>query len=260
MIVTSGEAITPFFLNGERVIPNWDKRGVELTDHNPLEMAKFVYKALQNEEFFNLMNNIKIPEETTLISGGQTRDWPFAAALAAINKLPFLAIYKPQNNKPMQLIQSGKSEIITDLREENAYHIVDLTTTASSIVREGGWQYQVSRAGGNMLGVYAIIDRNQGAGEILGERGLTLNSKLKLDGKTLRSFDPKNSAMICEYLRDPRKWTNDYLSRGGNLGRVLGPYLDPNNPMSRKDDRLNKLLQNYEEFRAKVGRLRELYS
>ena len=89
VIVTSGEAITPFFLNGERVIPNWDKRGSELTDYNPLEMARFVYKALQDKEFYNLISSVEIPKETTLISGGQTRDWPFAAALAAINEMPF---------------------------------------------------------------------------------------------------------------------------------------------------------------------------
>ena len=160
----------------------------------------------------------------------------------------------------MQLIQDGKSEIVTDLRGENAYHIVDLTTTASSIARERGWQNQILKANGNMLGVYAIIDRNQGAEEILWERGLTLDSKLRLDDRTLKSFDPKNSATICEYLKDPRQWTIDYLSQEGNLERVLGPYLDPNDLKSQKDNRLEIFLQNYEEFKSQVEELRRSYS
>ena len=85
VILTSGEALTPFFLNGENLIGE-NAKNYSKFEMDPRGMMRFVRGELENSEDFR--NTIKyVMENSNLrgieyISGGRTRDWPFSAALA----------------------------------------------------------------------------------------------------------------------------------------------------------------------------------
>jgi len=262
VIVTSGESITPFFLSGENVIGS---RASEYRAHemNPVAMYNWVKEQLvSSPDFKKAMNYVKEQvdlSDVDFISGGRTRDWPFAAALSILTQKDTLFLYKPEDGvEPMILGTNGDIYVTKFLKDVIVFHIVDLVTTASSIVNSGGWINQIRQLGANINQVYSMIDRNQGATQILGERGVALNSAVQIDSNWLDEHDHKNTYTITKYLEDPREWSMDYLSTYG-LDCIL-PYLNPNTPQAKKDNRLLKFIAANEKKLEQRGLLDLLYS
>lgn len=245
VIVTAGDSITPFFLNGENVIGS-EASGYKKFEMDPIGMTNWIEEQLEKSgEFEYLMSLIARDvkdKDIDLVSGGRTRDWPFAAALSLYLGKPTLFLYKPEDGMNPQILGKDR-EILTSpksLEGANVYHIVDLVTTASSIANPNGWIDQIRRLGGSISDVFSIIDRNQGAREVLGRQGVNLESAVKIDSGWLNEQDPENVETVTSYLENPVKWSMEYLR--ANDFECLMPYIDSENPMSKKDNRLAKFV------------------
>lgn len=257
VIVTSGESITPFFLNGERVIGK-NANDYKKFEMDPQGMYKWVTNQLkESEEFRTVMEYVEDNthlSEIDFISGGRTRDWPFSAALAQMVGADALFLYKPQDNSN-QIVQTfdGKVYSPQNLSGKNIFHIVDLVTTASSIVNKGGWIDQIQTLGGNIEEVYSIIDRNQGAEGILRKKGVELESAVKINESWLDEYDREHKNEVLGYLRNPQGWSIDYLLENG-LDCIL-PHLDSSSNQAKKDQRILKFFEINREALEESGLL-----
>lgn len=243
VIVTSGESITPFFLNGEKLLGDRADEYKKF-EMDPWRMFEWVEDILtENCEFRHIIENVANDmdlSDVNMISGGRTRDWPFASALSIVTRKPTLFLYKPEDNMEPVFYNGKTMSMAFNLSTSKVFHIVDLVTTASSIIGSRGWTDQIRARGGNIDRVYAMIDRNQGAKDKLGEYGVELFSGVRIDGEWLERFDSKNVNTVLEYLRDPQGWSMSYLESNGI--DCLMPYLDSTFSQSQKDNRLLKFL------------------
>ncbi|MCA9497544.1 MAG: hypothetical protein KC589_11480, partial [Nanoarchaeota archaeon] len=260
VIVTSGESITPFFLNGEKVIgKNADE--YKKFEMDPVGMYKWVETQLkESEEFQNVMKYVLENNSFStvdFISGGRTRDWPFSAALAQMTGKNALFLYKPQD-KSNPIVIDSKQNVFSpkNISQDEVFHIVDLVTTASSIVDKGGWLDQIHELNGCTNELYSIIDRNQGAREILKEREVRLNSAVRIDEDWLDKYDRKNAREVLEYLANPQSWSMIYLLENG-LGCIL-PHLDQNSKQAQKDNRILKFFEKNRKQLDEVGLLEKI--
>lgn len=262
VIVTSGESITPFFLNGENMIGPNAKRYSEF-EMDPRGMMRFVRGELETcDEFKQTMNYIVKNNnfsDVEYISGGRTRDWPFSAALAAMTNKKALFLYKPQDNqKPMILHPKHENSVAycENLEGAKVFHIVDLVTTASSIADTNGWLDQIRLLNGNINEVYSVIDRNQGATEILKSREVKLKSAVQINESWLKQYDPQNLETVQSYLENPQNWSIEYLLQNGIS--CLTPYLDANTAQAKKDNRILKFIYSNTGELTQTGLLEQI--
>lgn len=255
VIVTSGGSITPIFLNGENVIGD---RASEYLNYkmDPVGMYEWVQEQLKSSTDFKqvikfVVSNID-SNGIDMISGGRTRDWPFSAALAFELGLPALFLYKPEDgSNPILISPDGKT--ITSpktLKGKNVFHIVDLVTTASSIINSsGGWINQIRNLDGNIKQIYSIIDRNQGAESNIAKLDASLQSAVQINSEWLKKYDSKHLEIVATYLENPVLWSINYLMKNG-IGCLM-PYLNPITSQAKKDNRVLKFVAlNYDKLRV----------
>lgn len=253
VIVTKGDSITPFFLHGENAIGE-NANLYKKHQMNPQGMSNWIKQELKaSQEFNKIMNIIKNKFDFSnidMISGGRTRDWPFSGALAHLLNLPALYIYKPEDGTyPLVINPNNETYTPKSLEGINLFQIVDLVTSASSIANDGGWIDQSRDLKGTFEKVYALIDRNQGAKEILRDRGVQLYSGVTIDEEFLDEHDSKNKNTVLEYLKNPREYSIKTLYKDGI--DCLMPYLNPNTEKAKKDNRLIKFVTiNYDELKS----------
>ncbi len=247
VILTSGEALTPFFLNGENLIGD-NAKNYSKFEMDPIGMMRFVRGELENSQDFR--NTIEyVIENSNLrgieyISGGRTRDWPFSAALAIMANKKALFLYKPQDNHTPIVLDPKLENSIgypQNLKGAKVFHIVDLVTSASSVTTEGGWLDQIRLLNGNINRVYAAIDRNQGATTKLKEREVKLESAVQINKDWLKTYDPEHTEVVQAYLKDTQKWSINYLLQNG-IGCLM-PYLDAQTSQAKKDNRILKFIK-----------------
>lgn len=262
VILTSGEALTPFFLNGENLIGD-NAKNYSKFEMDPIGMMRFVRGELETSQDFR--NSIEyVIENSNLraieyISGGRTRDWPFSAALAIMANKKALFLYKPQDNQTPVVLDPKLENSIgypQNLNGAKVFHIVDLVTSASSVTTEGGWLDQIRLLNGNINRVYAAIDRNQGATTKLKEREVKLESAVQINKDWLKTYDPKHTEVVQAYLKDTQKWSINYLSEKGLF--CLLPYLISTNKEAQKDNRILKFIKENNEQLTKTGLLEDI--
>ncbi len=245
VIITAGDVMTPFFINGEKLLGNHanDYKKYEM---NPIGMSNWIKGIMnsKNEIFFNSMSDVKNAldlNDVDIISGGRTRDWPFAIGLAELTDKPVMFLYKPQDSSnPIVITPDGDTYSPRNIKGKKVLHIVDLVTKASSIVGKGGWLDQIQELDGYIDNVYAVIDRNQGASQVLAQKGVRLQTGVRIDNDWLLRHDSEHADEVAKYLADEKGWTLEYLSQNG-IGSLI-PYLDSSQSPAKKDNRLLKFL------------------
>lgn len=202
----------------------------------------------------------------TAISGGQRRDWIFSGPVAHQLQVPHISLYKQEGNTPDKVevvYPGGKVRDYSFGRFYNPHfvvHAVDLITEGSSVYRteggigsedgiEKGWVPMIRQKGGEVRDLIAVVTRNQGGEEMLASRRVKVHPFVAIDEAFLKEHSP-NAERDIAYLRNPRKWSEDYLREHGAL--LFVDHFNPD-PENSKFSRALKFLDRYQEFLARVG-------
>lgn len=139
------------------------------------------------------------------VSGGERRDWFFSIMTAKQLDKPALFICKDQS----VLTFDRDIHKTKNLAGARVLHVADLVTEASSYVR--AWLPALQKCGGELPWAINIVDRGQGGGSVLRERGVqayhlieigpAFFGKLKQDGY----LDAAHADRLRAYHHNPRE-------------------------------------------------------
>jgi orotate phosphoribosyltransferase len=235
VILASGQ-LGIYFVNTEKILGDDDK----WKDHgaDAEGMARHVRELYQDTEgpFKPVIDELAarvgelLPTDTEYqaISGGQRRDWPFAAAVAEALDLEFIALYKQEDGEEdrVEVIGTDGTVSTPDLLEGyGVVHLVDLITEGSSVYRDEaggpkGWVQMLrdKRVEGDYLDVVAVVTRLQGGEERLAAYDVNVHPQVAIDDDFLGEHSEDRFAdRNIAYRTDPDKWTRDYLAENGAL-------------------------------------------
>ncbi|MEM2863704.1 MAG: orotate phosphoribosyltransferase [Candidatus Bathyarchaeia archaeon] len=150
--LTSGK-LSPYYID-LRIIPSY-----------PKALRRII-------EFYELLAAEELKGEFDKIAGVPTSGIPFAAILAYRMDKPFIYLRKERKTHGMErrvegLLYPGEAVLIVD----------DLITTGKSIVEA---VEAVKAEGGEAADALVLIDREEGGGEKLKERGVKLHAFMKI--------------------------------------------------------------------------------
>ena len=225
---TSG-TIGPYYINTHFLFGGEDKAGklLELIDREKGNMAAcpvkvleavrenyegdLIFKEVIDDMCAFIKKNIDL-REISFISGGERRDWFFSMMAAEILDKPHLSIYK---NLTAVLAYKGEVRYAVGLEGKNVLHIADLVTEASSFER--AWIPSIKRINGAMKWAVAVVDRKQGAEELLSKHGVKLFSLMDIDEGMFRKayatglINRNQYDMIKSYIENPRESMRNFL-------------------------------------------------
>lgn len=268
LIVTSGEFLTPFFVNAEKLCgdPEMD---AFLAAHggSDREVISHSISLASRSPFEELVGAIAAHASSLLdhaakpaISGGQRRDWLFSGPVARRLSLPHISLYKQapgQEAAADRLVlrsPSGEELPARELRGLTVVHVVDMVTAASSCIsrdplsgRETGWVPMLRASGAEVRDLIAVVSRKQGGEEALAQVGVRAHSFAVVDEAFLlrRARSPADAVA---FYRDPAEWTRAYL-RGHGCGLLLAYLVDD----PKKYPRLFKFLTLHRAFLQEEG-------
>lgn len=270
VIVTSGEFLTPFFVNAERLCGDPDIDGtLAAHGHSDLDMIEHACAlAGRNPGFADVVDQIAsvvkgllVSSSRPVISGGQRRDWLFSGPVARRLGLDHVSLYKQAPGQGAELDRmvvrapdGGEPRGLGDLEGCTAVHVVDMVTAASSCHakdpisgREVGWIPMLRSRGARIRDLVAVVSRRQGGEEALAAQGVTVRSLAVVDEAFLARHSRAPEQAVAFY-RDPEGWTRSYLAEHG--AEVLLSYLCED---AKKLPRLVKFLGSYRAFLESGG-------
>lgn len=274
VIVTSGEFLTPFFVNAEKLCgdPAIDAvlsaRGGE--DGELIEYACARAEADETfgsvvTELARVVGGLLEGARAPVVSGGQRRDWLFSGPVARRLGLEHASLYKQapgqEAGRDRMVLRSprGEERPAASLEGRTAVHVADMVTAASSCHardpvsgREVGWVPMLRERGAEIRDLVAVVSRRQGGEEALAAVGVKVRSLAAVDEVFLARHS-RHPEQAAAYYRDPAEWTRSELRRRG-IG-LLSAYLseDP-----KKLPRLLKLARTYRVFLEAEGLWAEL--
>lgn len=274
VVVTSGEFLTPFFVNAERLCgdPAMDLfltvhggSDREVIDHAcSLAEAGEDFRAVV-EELAARASGLLRASAKPMISGGQRRDWLFSGPVARLLGLPHVSLYKQAPGQAREadraVVRAPGGEALDQaaLPGSTAVHVVDMITAASSCLdrdpasgRDVGWVSMLRDRGVQIRDLVAVVSRRQGGEERLERAGVRVSSLVTVDDAFLRAHSGRPDEAAA-YYRGPEEWTRRYLREHG-IG-LLVPYLSED---AKKLPRLIKLVRVYEAFLRAEGLWRDL--
>ncbi len=275
VIVTSGEFLTPFYVNAERLCgdPEIDEALARMAeDHEG--MIRYACDLAQTNEGYGRVVDALCEEARavlpasgqTAVSGGQRRDWLFSGPVAARLGLPHISLFK---QSPGADASADRVVGVPSPAGMTVVHIVDMVTKASSCYdvdpatgREVGWIPMLRSRGAEVRDLIAVVTRAQGGEGRLSEQGVTVRSLAVVDGAFV-DRNSRDAEAVAGYVDDPVAWTRGYL-RSHGVG-VLLPFLEDT---PKKLPRAVKFLRTYRgcledaglwpeierESRARMGR------
>lgn len=283
VIVTSGESLTPFYVNAEKLCgdPDMDAFLAAHGDSDVEIVERACALASSNGPFAelvaqtaDLVSGLLGAARSPLVSGGQRRDWLFSGPVARRLGLPHVSLYKqgqgqaPERDRVIVRSPTGAELPGTLLAGSRAVHVVDMVTAASSCHardpisgRDVGWVPMLRARGVEIHDLVAVVSRRQGGEEALERVGVCVRSMFVVDEAFLRGHARAASDAVA-YYRDARAWTRAYLREHGT--GPLRAYLVED---AKKLPRLMKFLRLYRsslepsawaeldgEARARLGR------
>jgi len=107
-----------------------------------------------------------------IVSGGERRDWFFSIAVARRLDKRILLLFKDRRAFVLEENAAGANPAreVSDLKGAAVLHVADLVTEASSYVRS--WIPAIEQLGGRLQWAVNIVDRGQGAEEVLARQGV----------------------------------------------------------------------------------------
>ena len=197
---------------------------------------------------------------TTLISGGQRRDWLFSGPVAKKLNLSHLSLYKGGKTELISFLEGNPVEImgaVEDLDNYDSFHLSDLLTEGSSAYRnnnwvEAGWIPWQRKKGININNLATVVTRLQGGEENLKGRGVQTHAFVAIDEDFLREYSG-NAEVAIDYTKDPTAWSTSYLQENGALA-LVGSF----DPEGGKLDKARKFIDRYGSVLRESGKLPEL--
>ncbi len=260
VIVTSGEFITPFFCNAEKVCGDINIESF-LAAHGDDPQAVIdhaVSLSRSHPAFKNVIDAMAVkagellgepgPERKPAVSGGQRRDWIFSGPVANRLHLPHISIFKDR-----QVIlhhPSGEKDTEDpDLSGYKVVHVADLITRGSSIYSKDtpsgghtGWVPVLRNRGAEINDLITLVSRNQGGEEMLAREGVNVYPFITVDKQFIAGY-AENPEPSLLFLKNPAGWTKHYLRENGP--DILLEYCLHD---VKKLPRLEKFLHHYQEF------------
>lgn len=170
-----------------------------------------IYKNVIDSIIMYIKKNLDL-NSIDIISGGERRDWFFSNIIAHLLEKPHLTIYK---NKKVQLFRKDEILDLEEVKGKNILHIADLVTEASSYIEM--WIPMINEIGGSIKNSLVVIDRNQGAKEILNNENIKLHSMIKIDidffqkANDLRYINKEQLILLSAYILEPKKSMKEFL-------------------------------------------------
>jgi hypothetical protein len=272
VIVTSGEFLTPFYVNAERLAGEPDMERV-LAEHGERDADLIrwavdrsdrdpVFRAVLDEATRRVRAHLG---RDGVVAGGQRRDWIFSGPVARRLGRAHVSLYKQtpgasaESDRLILRLPDGGIGDPAILGGRTVVPLVDMLTAASSCWRrdpatgrEMGWVPMLRSHGARVRHLVAVVSRRQGGEEALAAQGVRVLSCARVDTRFLMRFSRAPVETVPAY-RDPEAWTRDYLGRSGV--RPLVGYLveDP-----RKLPRLLAFVKRYRAFLESSGLWQEL--
>lgn len=188
----------------------------------PAKLFAAMMKQYENNSIYKNVIDLVVAEcekvSCDFISGGERRDFFFSILPAYFTKKPHLSIFK-DGTTILSDFEFKKSSIIgrDTLKGQEALHIVDLVTEASSYVR--AWIPAIETTGAKMTHTITIVDRNQGGREILEDKGISFKAfaliKQELFNKARKEKYISNNQyeMIHQFILNPGKFMSMFIER-----------------------------------------------
>ena len=148
------------------------------------------------------------------ISGGERRDWFFSIMTSYLLGKPHITLYKDLT-AIVSTCDFEESTPVQKLTGKRILHIADLLNTASSYLRF--WVPAIKALGANITTRIAIVDRMQGAGQVLSNLGvrslslLQVNETLFEKAKELGIINEAQLQMLHQYTENPDACMKQFL-------------------------------------------------
>src|SRR3989344_430427 len=269
VIVTSGESLTPYFINAE-MLSGIDP---EFLNANGNESVAIINEAIRlqgesssfSEDIHTIalqVHNLFSTQSGIAVSGGQRRDWIFSGPVANMLVLPHVSLYKQERWQPgkIEIVYPGNESVVLNPNDripfDQVVHVSDLLTTGSSAYHvdgpgfglgfgfTAGWIPTLRERGAEVNDLVTVVTRLQGGEELL--EGLKprvhVHSFVAIDSDFLMRYSKQPSAVL-DYNRDARRWTEEYLATNG-----INVLIDYFNPGGSKLKRATAFLGNYRAF------------
>lgn len=274
VIYTSGE-IGLYYINTEKLLEDqgaWEQYGddPDLMYEHCCSQAK---KSKVFEEVIAILaDSVKsiaaakgLKLEDIIISGGQRRDWLFSAPVAKLLARQHLALFKDGQSILQGADGKSMASAPKDLSGKTCIHIVDLLTKGSSAYDPNqnpptGWIVEIRKLGAKIDSLITVVSRCQGGEEILASQEVEVLSGVKINSDFLRDYS-KFPERACEYLKNPRAWSENYLRENS-----LQPFVEYFNPNESKFSRAQKfaalyadVLKAHREFSEFKDKVRQSY-
>jgi len=270
VLITSGQSLTPFFINTEKLCRD-ENISTFLKENKDNARAIIEHAIILYEENPDFRQDIEIIADTVkpllykkpqhdnlrslAISGGMRRDLIFSGPVANLLDLPHIALYKQEigqkkeDDKIEVLWPSGKNEKVKDL-PFYVVHISDLLTKGFSCYdvdpktqRRTGWMPMQRQLGAEIQDLVTVVTRLQGGEERLEcEQEINTTAHVAIDEDFLKDHS-KQPGVDIAYVQDERGWTENYLKKYDI--DILVPYFNPN---GGKLTRARRFFDSYKEF------------
>jgi len=172
-----------------------------------------IYRDIIDSLILKIKENIPI-EEIEYISGGERRDWFFSNMIAYLLQKPHLTIYKDLSMKESDYTFTRTTDV-SSLEGKKVLHVADLVTVASSYIR--AWIPAIEENGGVMKWSVAVVDRMQGGGEKMKEKGVEPFSLVQVDktlfetAKTMGIINEVQQEMLNGFFENPDETMKQFL-------------------------------------------------
>lgn len=271
VIVTSGEFLTPFYVNAEKLTGEPDMDGVlaKYGERDDELIRWAVEQAARDPVFSATLDRVTALVRRSIgrggvVAGGQRRDWVFSGPVAHRLGRPHVSLYKQTAHggapdKVHWRTPGGETGELSALSGVRAVLVVDMLTAASSCHRtdpgtgrELGWVPMLRARGAVVRDLVAVVSRRQGGEAALAAVGVRVRDCARVDTGFLRRHSRAPGDAVGAY-RDPVRWTERYLERMG-----IAPLLDYLVEDPRKLPRLESFVSRYRPFLEGRGLWTEL--
>lgn len=146
------------------------------------------------------------------ISGGERRDWFFSIITAHLLSKPHITIYKDLKTV---LTEDGKTIEITELKNKNILHIVDLVTEASSYER--AWIPAISNLGSSIKWSLSVVDRKQGGDKVFEKAKIKAYTMVSIDKSlfdgalSMSLINREQNEMVLDFMKNPYESMRKFL-------------------------------------------------
>ena len=191
-------------------------------DTIPANLFEQVFHQYENNEIYQtIINHLKNFIEAKIdlstidyISGGERRDWFFSIMTAYLLGKPHITLFK-NLDAVVSTCDFEESTPIKNLEGKRVLHVADLLNTASRYLRF--WVPAIKNLGSHIISSVAIVDRMQGANQVLSNLGirslslLQINETLFEKAKELGIINENQLNMLNQYTENPDQSMQEFL-------------------------------------------------